>query len=905
MKSYLNKIISVLMCLTMMFAIAVPLCVPVSSEEGTGAGGAYSEDGIELTKSYDASTGLLTLEAYVTGYSVTTTTTTFEPTDVILVLDQSGSMVYKDNGYSADTRIDDGNGNKISKLDALRNSVTAFMNFVSESDRDIRVAAVGFSDGNRAGKDGIYYYNTELFNLSQNTVSKKRYNEISSYSGVFGSAQSFDSAKISNFVSNICSDDLDTVTYNTYHDLGLEMALNVINSRSTVKGADGKSEADRKCIVIMFTDGEPYKDSEYGDTKKSVACNAINNAKSIKDKGATVYTVGIFDGANVDHDIGYKYSGSSVLSASTMLSGFNKSGTTSVYARNLFLHFLSSNYPTASALSVSPFTVTPGDRKSGNNYFPVLNDASLLTAAFEGIASQVVSGGATTVLEEETELRDVISNKFVYDTTNDKKAHVYYADYIGENQWGELHEFPEDSGVTIDDITNPKTVSVTGFSYSDNWCGTSTVDGVVSYRGRKVVLTIPIKPADGAEGESGVNTNDPTSGIIPEPGKDPVQNFPVPTTDLPTDIKIIKRFDGDYIPSSKTFELAASVTDYITGYLPADADNYTKATTAPNSYDNIILGKDGEYSDIKNILVKSDKRSSSVTVTEKAVPVGYTVTIAAGDVSETFIGTGADVSKTFDVIADMEITVTNKKLNPDTTTVTIEEYVTGYGDINKSFSFDTSYNSAGTPETDNFSIKNGETHAIGDVDVTKDGTVIIKPETVEGYTTKVMVGETEYSPDENGKFVIPVVENMRIKVIHDKASPDTADIDFKMLTGGNMGDKAQQFTVTGTPDDFSYKMKHGDTEKLADIPIGSTVKFKVGAPEDYTDIKVLINDKEVTPINGEYIFDVDGETTVSITCSRDALIDTGIVLDSVPYVIIVIMVVLGISAIIIRKKKKE
>ncbi len=855
MKSYINKIISVLMCITMIFAIAVPLCVPVSSE-GTET---TETSGLEMTKSYDASTGLLTLVSYVTGETITQTITKINPTDVVLVLDTTSSMEwdcnvatklshldslckdyadsykyhtglfsnkdvrwneingyweYDSGGWTKITEVTSSKYIKCDRLTALKGATTEFIRTISASSPDSRVGIVTFGSGDSQAiiKNELTYCNEDGKNALLSTIS----------------GLSADNAS-------------------TAQSTGLKRGLSVFDLTST-----------RQKTMILFTDGEPVAE----DYNKGII-----QAKEVKDNGVTLYTVGIF---------------SSVTDEITT-----------------YMNYMSSKYPSVTSMETSKPASVDGE------YYYLVNDSNSLGSILQQISETIISQQAKIqTLDSKTVLKDIISEKFSLDKENDKKVHIYTSAYIGENQWAAPVEVGQADGITYT-LSDEKTVDVKGFDYSANWCGLENINGKNVYRGKRLIVTIPIKPADGAQGESGVNTNDPGSGIIPTGEEAPLQNFPVPTTDLPTDIKIIKRFDGDYIPSGKTFELAASVTDCITGYLPADADNYTKATTAPNSYDNIVLGKDGVYDGVKNILVKSDKRSSSVTVTEKAVPAGYTVTIASGDVSETFTGTGADVSKTFDVTADMEITVTNKKLNPDTTNVTVEEYVTGYGDINKSFSFDASYNSAGTPETDNFSIKNGETHSLEDVDVTKDGTVIIKPETVEGYTTKVMVGETEYFPDKDGKYTIPVVEDMKIKVIHDKASPDTADIDFKMFTGGNMGDKTQQFTVTGTSDDFSYKMKHGDTEKLADIAIGSTVKFKVDAPEDYTGIKVIVNDKEVTPVNGEYIFDVDGDTTVSITCSRDAVIDTGIMLDSLPYVIIVIMVVLGISAIIIRKKKRE
>ena len=50
-----------------------------------------------------------------------------------------------------------------------------------------------------------------------------------------------------------------------------------------------------KKIVVFFTDGSPTSSSGF---EEEVARDAVSAAKSMKDAGATVYSVGIFSGAN-------------------------------------------------------------------------------------------------------------------------------------------------------------------------------------------------------------------------------------------------------------------------------------------------------------------------------------------------------------------------------------------------------------------------------------------------------------------------------------------------------------------------------------------------------------------------------------------------------------------------------
>ena len=51
----------------------------------------------------------------------------------------------------------------------------------------------------------------------------------------------------------------------------------------------------RNRVVIVFTDGAP---TSFNGFEKDVANDAITHAGAIKTAGATVYTIGIFSGAN-------------------------------------------------------------------------------------------------------------------------------------------------------------------------------------------------------------------------------------------------------------------------------------------------------------------------------------------------------------------------------------------------------------------------------------------------------------------------------------------------------------------------------------------------------------------------------------------------------------------------------
>ena len=93
MKKWKQALALVLALVMALSLVALPSFAADEDSTGTGTaatGGSSNTPGLELRKVYNPSTGLLTLEAYATGS--TTTTTSTEPVDIILVLDVSGSM---------------------------------------------------------------------------------------------------------------------------------------------------------------------------------------------------------------------------------------------------------------------------------------------------------------------------------------------------------------------------------------------------------------------------------------------------------------------------------------------------------------------------------------------------------------------------------------------------------------------------------------------------------------------------------------------------------------------------------------------------------------------------------------------------------------------------------------------
>lgn len=84
-------------------------------------------------------------------------------------------------------------------------------------------------------------------------------------------------------------------------------------------------------------------------------------------------------------------------------------------------------------------------------------------------------------------------------------------------------------------------VEVTGFDYTNNWCGPIKEDGkVAGAQGHKLIVLIPISMSETAVGGPNVTTNAPGSGIFKDGDAEPVITFKSPTVSLPVNLSIKK-----------------------------------------------------------------------------------------------------------------------------------------------------------------------------------------------------------------------------------------------------------------------------------------------------------------------------------------------------------------------------
>lgn len=443
------------------------------------------------------------LSALSSTSNVSSTSTT--PLDIVLVLDASGSM---------DDPMNRNDNTK--RIDALKKAANDFVTTIAEQNQ-------GISDSSKQHQVSIVKFSGDKSAVVGNdTYTKGGYTY--NYSQVMKTmSPCTDAAAFTSTINSI------RPAGATRADNGLQLARSQTSNRE-----------DAKKIVIFFTDGSPTSTSGF---ESGVASEAVSAAKAMKDKGTTVYTIGIFSDANPSAD---------------------PSGASN---ENKFMHAVSSNYPEASYTYTQGFwggwNWDLGTRAEGSDFYKSASNADDLDKVFEGISSEIVKGsGYPTKVTEGAEHQD---------------GFIIIDDALGAYMQVDGFKAIALNGQTFENPTKTTAGNVDTYTFD----GTVTMDGKDVSLGNVVIKVT--KSKDPAVGDK-VQVKVPAALI-------PLRSYNVDQKSMTMTISDTKPINVVYTSSLKlgVENLLANPDDTMSKYLQANSQD-GKASFYSNDWERGYLG---------------------------------------------------------------------------------------------------------------------------------------------------------------------------------------------------------------------------------------------------------------------------------------------------------------------------
>lgn len=569
-----------------------------------------ADNGLALSKTATTNadgTYTITMEAYTTGEVITSTSTA--PVDIVLVLDQSGSMAYDFNGNSTST-------NSARRQYAMKKAVNDFIDNVKAKydaeKSDHRMAIVTFGS-NASTLQGWTVVNEAGKNTLQGKISRLPVEP----SGA----------------TNVAA--------------GMEQAETLMGSGYSYTGTN----TQRQKVVIVFTDGVPTTQTNFN---VDVANDAITTAKTMKDNaGVTIYSVGIFNGADpnkIHGDYYYRawiadtpcdgsvgsYWGTTNLSSSNA----NDFADPDIPAGNRFLNYISNNYD-ASNIGLSfndgdglfggyQWKITQNFTRTADNYYLTADNSASLNSIFQTISDNIQN--ANINLGSETVIKDEISPYFTA-PANASDIHLYTAEAKSDGTFKDRVE----ASNTVKPTVDGDTVSVTGFDFNANFVSDKAKsDGTY---GKKLIIEFNVTPKDEFLGGNDVPTNDWENTAVYDKDGNEVEKFAdastTPTVDVP--IKAVTVTAAD----KKVYLLDDLTKAQLISGSTVKADNVTLDLTAgnygleawQNAYVDISIDlKDADGTTVSGLNDLKDDTTYSVSVTISPKHEG-TAKAAAGTAS--------------------------------------------------------------------------------------------------------------------------------------------------------------------------------------------------------------------------------------------------------------------------------
>ena len=854
------------------------------------ADNAGKDKGVVLNKTAEATEDgyKITMEAYVTGES--TTTTSVEPVDIVLVLDVSGSM--DDPMYSAVYQLDKSSSYYVKKNNGTYTEVkysnseqswgyetglifkywVSFVPKTSASDTDsshvqfyqgvkkmtaLQTAVNGFISNVAAQSPGsqiaiVKFAGDKSYSVGNDTYRDGRYTY--NYSQIVRNLTTVDAATGSGNLQAAVNALRPAGA--TSADYGMQHAQSII---------DGAANDGRKKVVIMFTDGEP---NHFDGFDTNVANDAISASKGIKDAGATVYTIGVFAGAN------------------------GAPGSEGTSNTNKYMHYVSSNYKNATSLSNSGAGTFPD---GGKSYFLSAANAGDLNVIFNSISQEI--GGSTIELDSESYVKDVVTEQFTMPEGTDA-VKIYTVDCIGD------HQFDEKTKTDVTDkvvyTIEGNTVTVKGFDYSANYCGPR--DG--KYSGKKLVVEFTVKAKEAFLGGNDVPTNVGADDAIYNKEGTKVDSFIPPDVNVPIKgITVTAQDKNIYLLGGLTADKLKGDATVTVGNVSLDLSKTNYGLEAwQNEFVNItvtVMDKDGKaVTDLKNL---TDDTTYKIMVT---------VSPKTPDPNST-IGPKAE-AKSGEDSANIYV------FKPE---VTFKDSVEDYGkDVDKTY-YETT-NKAGTVW------KHGTTDAAKAVMIGTDPALDYTYDPASAKltisdlpvkVTEVKIGSTDVTGHVTFKHEDCTHSGCEWNDLYAEAGQahfivhvNKIEITIIKVVEGNFGDKLKKFSFAykiGDGDEVTFTLSNGKSTPAITVPVGAIFTLTEATDGKYSTVfkygDTQLSSKTVN--NGVQVsFKVEeGTDKVTVTNTRDTTPDMGVSLDSLPYIIVLAAVAVAAVVIILRKRRNN
>lgn len=554
-----KKLASRLLAALMALACVLTLLPGAAMAAGEDDGGKMVVDKTATLE--DDGTYTIELSAYATGQTTTETIKTGEPLDIVLVLDQSGSMADSITSYSYQARTSQGY--------SYSNYSNREYYYLDEDENYYRVRCGSDWDWGWGYTYYLYYTkNGQRYYLSGTGVTTQRPTNVEDssatiWTGVLYQRSSTSTSKlnalkaaVTNFVNSVSAN---AKEYNVEHRIAMVGFASEGTDNSAWKNTglfvDGYlKKYARRWETSSQLSSQDYKDAlvVVNDVDGDIAGSISSAIGNLDAEGATRTSYGlemaqkVFEN-NKDSErqrvvvlftdgepgkSGYENSeANSALSKANVLKNENKA---TVYSVGLydsdpenntvsFMNYTSSNYPFAQSMTY------PGS-KFDDKYYMTASDADELNEIFTYIINDSTESSTTVTLDAKSVLRDILNDGFVLPAGYDAQENITVATQSvelgaeGNIVWGEVEENPSDIAVTADEET--RTIEVTGFDYSKRYIAEE-------HPGDVLLVTIRgVEATDAAITNAEISTNNAASGIYENADEEPFVRFPEPKTIL-------------------------------------------------------------------------------------------------------------------------------------------------------------------------------------------------------------------------------------------------------------------------------------------------------------------------------------------------------------------------------------